>query len=99
VSGLLGMMCDTHSTEPVKYFCRDCRVGVCPECIVIHSKHDFVFADEGAAFEVKQQLKSLNLNVSSRNDEYSILLKETEAKIKEIDKWKEDEVAKVRYYF
>lgn len=57
------MNCEIHSGEIIKYFCRDCRVGLCPECVVHHAKHDFVFADEGAAFEVKQQLKTLSISV------------------------------------
>jgi hypothetical protein len=30
-------------------------------CVVEHAKHDFIFADESAAFEVKQKLKGLGL--------------------------------------
>lgn len=93
------MMCELHPTERIKYFCRDDKVGLCPECVVYHAKHDFVFADEGAAFEVKQQLKSLNLNVQSKQNEYTMLLKETESKLQEIERFKEEEFQKLRYYF
>lgn len=41
------MMCELHPQERIKYFCRDDKIGLCPECVVFHAKHDFVFADEG----------------------------------------------------
>ena len=59
----LKTMCDLHPNYPVRYFCRDCKIGCCPECVVQHSKHDFMFADQGAAFEVKNNLKTLSLSV------------------------------------
>jgi hypothetical protein len=92
-------MCELHPTERIKYFCRDDRVGLCPECVVFHAKHDFVFADEGAAFEVKQQLKTLNLSVQSKHSEYQLLQKETEQKLKELERFKDEEFQKLRYYF
>jgi len=47
------MFCEYHPNEKIKYFCRDDKVALCPECVVSHAKHDFVFADENAAIEVK----------------------------------------------
>ena len=47
------MICEIHPEEKIKYFCRDDKVALCPECVVNHAKHDFVFADENAANEVK----------------------------------------------
>lgn len=29
------------------------KLPLCPDCVVSHAKHDFVFADESAALEVK----------------------------------------------
>jgi hypothetical protein len=48
-----------HPGEPIKYFCRDEMLGICSECIVFHSKHDFIFADSDAMQEVKQALAML----------------------------------------
>ena len=48
--------CDIHPEEQIKYYCRDDKVGICPECVVLHAKHDFIFADETAAQEIKQNL-------------------------------------------
>ena len=93
------MMCELHPKEKIKYFCRDCVIGLCPECVVFHAKHDFVFADEGAAFEIKQQLKTLGLSVESKGADYKILLTETDAKQQEIEKFKEEEFTKLGYYF
>lgn len=51
--------CKYHPKETIKYFCRDpaCLKGLCPDCIIEHSKHDFLAANELAAFEVKQIVK------------------------------------------
>ena len=47
--------CKMHPKETVKYFCRDanCMRGLCPDCIIEHSKHDFIAANELAALEIK----------------------------------------------
>lgn len=45
--------CMLHAGEPIKYYCRDDKLGLCPECIVHHARHDFIFADEDAGNEVK----------------------------------------------
>lgn len=29
------------------------KLPLCPDCVVSHAKHDFIFADESAALEVK----------------------------------------------
>jgi len=48
---------------------------------------------------VKQQLKSLTLSVQSRSSEYRLLHTETEQKLKELEKGKEEEFQKLKYYF
>jgi hypothetical protein len=57
------MRCEIHPQETVKYYCREDGKSLCPECVVDHAKHDFIFADESASFEVKQDLKTLELTV------------------------------------
>ena len=41
--------CKLHPTEKVRYFCRDDRQAICPECVVMHARHDFVLANQDAA--------------------------------------------------
>ena len=55
------MRCEYHPEERIKYFCREDGKSLCPMCVVEHAKHDFIFADDSAAFEVKQELKGLGL--------------------------------------
>ena len=59
--------CKIHENEPIKYFCRDDKVGLCAECIVHHAKHDFIFADEDAAKEVKGNLDFLFKSVDDHH--------------------------------
>ena len=51
--------CMLHPNELIKYYCRDDKQGLCPECIVHHARHDFIFADEEASAMVKDQLNKL----------------------------------------
>ena len=83
------MRCEVHPTEKVKYYCREDGKSLCPNCVVDHSKHDFIFADESAAFEVKQELKTIGLTVQSKNSEYLMIQRESEQKIAEVDVFKE----------
>jgi hypothetical protein len=55
----LSEMCSVHSSEKIKYFCRadQCNIGLCPDCIIEHSKHDFIAAGELAVIEIKNVAK------------------------------------------
>jgi len=72
------MRCELHPEEQIKYYCREDGKSCCPECIVDHAKHDFIFADTSAAFEVKQELRTLELTIQSRNNEYAMIQKESQ---------------------
>jgi hypothetical protein len=41
--------CDEHPGEKVRYYCKDCLVGLCAECVVDHARHDFILGDNRAA--------------------------------------------------
>lgn len=51
--------CMSHPEESVKFMCRspECMIGICTECIIYHSGHDFVKANELASLEVKKIVK------------------------------------------
>lgn len=93
------MRCELHPSERIKYFCRDDGKSLCPECVVAHAKHDFIFADETAAFEVKQELKTIGLTVQSKNAEYEMIQKESEQKIAEVELFKEQEMLNLQHFF
>ena len=72
------MRCEIHPQERIKYYCREDGKSLCPECVVDHAKHDFIFADGSASFEVKQDLKSLELTIQSKCSEYEMIQRESE---------------------
>ena len=41
--------CDRHPEEKVRYYCRECLIGLCSEDVVEHAKHDFILGDNRAA--------------------------------------------------
>ena len=93
------MRCEIHPQETVKYYCREDGKSLCPECVVDHAKHDFIFADESASFEVKQDLKTLELTVQSRCKEYEMISRESEQKIQEVEVFREQEINNLRHFF
>jgi len=79
------MRCELHPEERIKYYCREDGKSVCPECVVDHAKHDFIFADASAAFEVKQELRTLELTIQSRDAEVETI--------------REQEIINLRHFF
>jgi hypothetical protein len=67
--------------------------------VVDHAKHDFIFADESASFEVKQDLKTLELTVQSKCAEYEMIQRESEKKIQEVETFREQEMTNLRHFF
>ena len=51
-----GQFCRAHPNEQIRYYCRDDRAPLCADCVVAHSKHEFVQADFKAASEVRSSL-------------------------------------------
>ena len=51
--------CASLPHEQVQYYCRnaECMSGLCWVCILQHSRHDFVAADDNAALEVKSIIR------------------------------------------
>jgi len=93
------MRCELHPEERIKYYCREDGKSVCPECVVDHAKHDFIFADASAAFEVKQELRTLELTIQSRDMEYNMIEKESRQKIAEVETFREQEIINLRHFF
>lgn len=69
--------CELHPGEKIKYYCRDDKIALCPDCVVEHKKHDFVFADSTAALEVKHSLSTLQAAIESKQSQYTLILNET----------------------
>ena len=53
-----GAFCPLHNTLKIKYFCLTDKTGLCTECIVKHTKHDFIFANSDAANIVKKYFEN-----------------------------------------
>lgn len=53
------MYCEDHIRSIIKFFCRNdlCKQGICNQCINDHANHDFVSANDIAAFEIKSDVK------------------------------------------
>lgn len=55
----LSTHCQHHPDELVRYFCRDDSEPLCGECVVLHSKHDFIKADFKAASQIRISLNGV----------------------------------------
>lgn len=69
----------------IRYFCKDCNEPLCGECVVLHSKHDFVKADFKASAAVRMQLYTCIDTMDSQIKLYNTVLAETNAKLKEME--------------
>lgn len=91
--------CPIHRAEPIKYYCKDCQMGLCPECIVHHARHDFVFADEEAANQVKGKLETLHRSVKERHESYGDLFRKAEDELRDLEKLQDEEVDRISKTF
>ena len=61
--GTLLETCDRHPEERVRYYCRDCLMGLCSEDVVEHAKHDFILADNKAAIQIRKTILLAEENI------------------------------------
>ena len=78
--------CPIHRGEPIKYYCITDQQGLCPECIVHHARHDFIFADEEAAAKVKGKLDMLFRQVDANHKSYGDLFRKAEDDLRDLEK-------------
>jgi hypothetical protein len=50
--------CSLHPAEDIKFFCDNCNILICPDCVLVHSGHVLMSINEGAKKQ-KAQLASL----------------------------------------
>eukprot|EP00347_Sterkiella_histriomuscorum_P017020 403350962 len=93
--------CKFHPRESIKYFCRDpaCLIGLCPDCIIEHSKHDFLAANELAAFEIKQVVKQAQRRCKNQVKLQKDLKQQTEKKLSSLNRQRSDEFHRIHCYF
>lgn len=91
--------CALHPEEPIKYYCKDDKEGLCAECIVHHARHDFIFADEEASTEVKESLGGLFRSVGRHHESYGDLYRKVEQNLSDLEKYKHEELNKVTEAF
>lgn len=73
--------------------------GLCPECIIDHSKHDFIAANEVASFEIKQTVKAAQRKCKAQVRQQKEIKALTEKKISQINKQRSEEFQSIRVYF
>jgi hypothetical protein len=56
--GKMAIYCRHHPDEKVRYYCRECAIPLCPECVSAHARHDFIPADNKAAIEIRYILRN-----------------------------------------
>ena len=77
--------CAIHPKEPIKYYCKDDKTGLCPECIVLHARHDFIYADEEATALVKFDLDLLFRSVEREHISYMDSYRKVETNFRDIE--------------
>ena len=59
------IFCEKHTSEEMKFYCRECKIPFCPTCIVKHNKHEICEIEEIAGSLKKQFVRYLD-TVSER---------------------------------
>ena len=95
----MAMNCKIHPTEAVKYYCKDDRTALCPECVVQHARHDFIMANDNASRQVKDKLREIYTQVESNFNKYSKLYQQISANRAELVAIKQQQIKKIEEYF
>ena len=91
--------CDDHRDEKVRYFCKDCLVGLCAECVVDHARHDFILGDNRAAVQIRKLMQVAEADIRQCAQSYEAILFTTEKKLAEIAIYKEQELKRLSLAF
>ena len=91
--------CDRHPAERVRYYCRDCLMGLCSEDVVEHAKHDFILADNSAAVQIRKTMILAEQNIRDTAQSYETILCTTQRKLAEIEVYKQQELKRIEKVF
>ena len=74
--------CSMHVSRPIKFICRQCQIGLCPECMVEHfQKEHSIISIEDLVKQVQTVLLGLENNVQEILKQKSNILKKHETQI------------------
>jgi hypothetical protein len=82
----MAIYCRYHPDEKVRYYCRECAIPLCPECVSAHARHDFIPADNKAAIEIRYILRNEKSKIIETTKEYEDVLSETLQKLSDMEK-------------
>ena len=91
--------CEEHPREKVRYYCRDCLLALCADCVVEHARHDFVLGDNRAAVQIRKTIQTAEENIRECADQYESVLWATEKKMAEIEIYKQQELKRLSLAF
>ena len=91
--------CVDHNPEKVRYYCRDCLVGLCAECVVDHARHDFILGDNRAAVQIRKTMQLSEASIRECAQSYEGILFTTEKKLAEIEIYKQQELKRLSTAF
>ncbi len=91
--------CAIHPNEPIKYYCKDDKTGLCPECIVMHARHDFIFADADSTSLIKLEQDLLLRSIGRHHESYGDLYRKVEGNLRDIDEVRKEQEKKITDVF
>jgi len=97
--GNLQPQCEFHRDEMIRFYCKDCFVALCSECVLDHAKHDFIGATNLAASEVKMTHFATNGLVNEKVAVYQNILDRSEKRLVEMGNEASAELIKLKDAF
>lgn len=91
--------CPMHPRQLVKYYCREDKTALCPECVHMHARHDFIQANADASREIKASLAQTMDGLSTSRSQYIELKQRIIKNQAEIIRMKEVELNKISDFF
>ena len=70
-------------------------MGLCCIDVVEHAKHDFIFADNAAAVQIRKRMLQVEDNIRDTTHQYEVILQTTKRKLAEIEIYREQELKKL----
>lgn len=91
--------CWKHPFEAVLYYCLECETGLCPQCVVSHSQHRFVFADREASSLVEKRVESDLGRCLAQIERLTQRREKSQNKLHELSQKKSEQLTRIESWF
>ena len=89
------MHCWNHPFEAVLYYCLECQCGLCPQCVVSHSQHKFLFADREASNLVERRVEADIERCTTQIEQLAIRREKSQKELQDLKQKKNEQLSRI----